>query len=86
MINLLKSILKKIGKFVKSNVKTVAVGVVASGVAVVASTSMALAQTAPVWSDVTVDTTTIFKVAGIVLAAVGMVWGIKIVIGMFRGR
>lgn len=37
-------------------------------------------------TEVTIDTSDVFKVAAIVLTALGAIWGIKLVIGMFKNR
>ncbi|WKZ14035.1 MAG: hypothetical protein QY317_08950 [Candidatus Jettenia caeni] len=37
-------------------------------------------------TSVTIDTSDVFKVAAIVLTALGAIWGIKLVIGMFKNR
>jgi len=52
--------------------------VAGSAVAVTASTAMAGVD----FTDVTISTADIFTFAGIILAAIGAIWGIKKLIGM----
>lgn len=67
-------------KFVTKKAKAVVTGAVVGTVAVVSSVVSANAGVD--FTDVTVSTTDIFTFAGIILAAIGAIWGIKKLIGM----
>lgn len=65
---------------VKVVVENCSTALVVGGTGVLVSTGTALAGVD--FTDVTISTTDIFTFAGIILAAIGAIWGIKKLIGM----
>lgn len=72
-----QGVVKKVSVEVVEKCSTALV-VVGTGVVVTASTALAGVD----FTDVTISTTDIFTFAGIILAAIGAIWGIKKLIGM----
>ncbi len=74
--NACKAGVKKVCSYVKKTA-TAIVSVVTGGVVVTE-----VAQAGVDFTDVTISTADIFTFAGIILAAIGAIWGIKKLIGM----